>query len=242
LEALKRAKEYALAALRIDGQLAEANLSFAQVKQLLDRDPATTEIDYRRALALNPNSARARYLYAGYLCAIEKPEAAREQIHSALELDPLSLDVNTEAAWQRYLARDFQGAIEQAWRILAMEPKFAPAQHILGLAYEQMGMLEEAAVELENSCSCWSKHPMPLAALAHVHASAGDRTQATQLLSELHQVASERHVSPYWFALVHAGLGEREPALHYLNEASAQRDVWTIWTKVDPRFAELSTR
>ncbi len=237
--ALLRAKEYALAAIRSDGRLAEAHVSLAQVKKLYDWDGAAAEAEYTHALELNPNSARARRFYADFLSAIGRPQEARQQVRLALELDPMSLVIKMEAAWQLYMARDFQGALEQSWRALAMEPKFAPAQQTLGLAYEQMGMLEEAIVELRNARTCSGDHPVALAALAHAHAVAGQRQQAGELLAELQRVSRARYVSSYWVALVQTGLGEHALALESLEKALEERDVWLIWLKVEPRFDPL---
>ncbi len=237
--ALLRAKEYALAAIRSDGRLAEGHVSLAQVKKLYDWDGAAAEAEYKHALELNPNSARARRLYADFLSAIGRPQEARQQLRLALELDPMSLVIKMEAAWQLYMARDFQGALEQSWRALAMEPKFAPAQQTLGLAYEQMGMFEEAIVELRNARTCSGDHPVALAALAHAHAVAGQRQQARELLAELQRVSRARYVSSYWVALVQTGLGEHALALESLEKALEERDVWLIWLKVEPRFDPL---
>ena len=69
------------------------------------------------------------------------------QMRLAQELDPLSPVIDMEMAWNLYMARDFNGAEERSWKALAVEPRFAAAQHTLGLAYEQMDMLEEALVD-----------------------------------------------------------------------------------------------
>src|SRR5580692_13132689 len=114
-----------------------------------------------------------------------RSEEAQKEIGAAQELDPLSLVINMEMAWILYIARDFQGAAEQSWKTLAMEPRFAPAQNTLGLAYQQLGMIEEAIVELDNARACSGDHPAAQAALAHALASAGRRQEAEILLEQL---------------------------------------------------------
>jgi Flp pilus assembly protein TadD len=139
-------------------------------------------------------------------------------------------------AWGLYMARDFQGASEQSWKALAMEPKFGAAQYTLGLAYAQMGWTEDAMVELRNARTCVGDQPAVLAALAHLHACAGELSEAAGMLSKLETLSQRRYVSPYWLALVHAGLGQRERALELLRRAHAERDVWLGWLGVEPRF------
>ena len=171
--------------MRIDDRLAEAHTSIAGVKRYCDWDWTGAEAAYRRALELNINDPRAHRLYADYLSTMGRSEEALREINAAQELDPLSLVINMEMAWILYVARDFQGAAEQSWKTLAMEPRFAPAQNTLGLAYQQMGMIEEAIVELENASACSGEHPAAQAALAHALAVAGRRADAAKLLDRL---------------------------------------------------------
>ena len=74
-----------------------------------------------------------------------------EQMRFAQQLEPLAPVLDMQMAWTCYVARDFNQAEAESWKALAMEPRFAAAQHTLGLAYEQMSMYEEALVELENA-------------------------------------------------------------------------------------------
>src|SRR5579863_3363188 len=194
-ESFAHAKKSAEAALRIDDHLAEAHTSIAGVKRYCDWDWTGAEIAYRRALELNGNDPRAHRLYADYLATMGRSEEALREISAAHELDPLSLVINMEMAWILYIARDFQGAAEQSWKTLAMEPRFAPAQNTLGLAYQRMGMIEEAIVELDNARACSGEHPTAQAALAHALAIAGRRAQAEILLEQLKRT---RSVSCYW--------------------------------------------
>jgi tetratricopeptide (TPR) repeat protein len=149
--------------------------------------------------------------------------------------------VNVGVAWGLYVARDFQGASEQSWKVLAMEPKFGAAQYTLGLAYAQMGLTEDAIVELRNARTCAGDQPAVLAALAHVHAVAGESGEAAGILGELENLSQRRYVSPYWLGLVYAGLGDRARALELLGRAYEERDVWLTWLGVEPRFDGLRT-
>jgi len=58
-------------------------------------------------------------------------------------------------------------------------------------------------------------------------------------LEELRKISKGGYVSPYCFALVHAGLGEKEQAFHWLEEAVVTHDVWLVWLKAEPRFDNL---
>lgn len=230
-----RTKEFAMAALEIDDKLAEAHASLASVKKF-DWDWAESEAEYLRALELNPSYADAHRAYAALLCAMNRTGEAMNEIRRAQELDPLSIVISMELAWNLYMTREFQGAMEQSWRTLVLDPRYAPAQHTLGLSYEQLGMHEEAITELQNARVCSGDHPAAIASLAHAHAVAGNRDAALRALDELDQISNRRRVSPYWMSLVHAGLAAQDRALESLEKAFEERDVWLIWLKVEPRF------
>jgi DNA-binding winged helix-turn-helix (wHTH) protein/Flp pilus assembly protein TadD len=238
-EAHERGTECTTAALRIDHQLAEGHTALAGLKKLYEWDWTGAEAAYRQALGLNPNDAHAHRMYASLLSAMERHPEANQEIRRAQQLDPLSLVVNAEAAWELYMARDFQGAVDQAWRTLAMEPRFAPAQHVLGLAYQQMGIIEDAIIEFQNARVCSTNHPAAAAALCHAYAMAGQKSEAQELLRELEAHSRNRHVSAYWVALMHAGLGDDSSAVQCLKRAVDDRDVWLVWLATEPRFQRL---
>ncbi len=238
-ESFAHAKKFAEAALRIDDHLAETHTSIAGVKRYCDWDWIGAEAAYRRALELNSNDPRAHRLYADYLSTMGRSEEAHREIGAAQELDPLSLVINMEMAWILYVARDFQGAVEQSWKTLAMEPRFAPAQNTLGLAYQQLGMMEEAIVELDNARACSGEHPAAQAALAHALILAGRRAEGEILLEQLKRMSRTRNVSRYWLAIVNTALGARDAAFESLHEACENHEAWLVWLKVEPRYDPL---
>ncbi len=226
-------------ALAIDPELAEAHASLAGVKFLYDWDWDGTQKQFLKALELNPHYAAAHQRYADLLSAMGKAEEAMEQMRFAEQLEPLAPVLDMQMAWTCYVARDFKRAEEESWKALTMEPRFAAAQHTLGLAYEQMSMYEEALVELENARSCSDDHPAMVAALGHALASAGRRDEAIEMLRQLEQISQRRYVSGYWRSILYCGLGEEELAMEWLERAFQERDVWLVWLKVEPRLDRL---
>lgn len=238
-EVYPRAKEAALNALRAQQDLGEAHASFATVKKLFERDWEGAEAEYLTALVLSSNSAIVHQAYGAHLAAMGRSEDALRELRRSEEIDPLSPMFNVGVAWGLYVGRDYQGASEQSWKILAMEPRFGAAQYTLGLAYEQMGLIEDAIVELGNARTCSGDQPAVLAALAHAYGGAGDAAGASGILAALEDQARRRYVSPYWMAVVYAGRGDQARALESLDKAFQENDVWLTWLKVEPRFDSL---
>jgi TolB-like protein len=238
-DAYRRVKKLVMVALELDEELAEAHASLASIKRLFEKDWPGTEAAYLRALELNPNYADGHHWYSAHLSAMGRFEEALREIRAAQELDPLSLVINMEVAWDLYMARDFRGALEQSWKTLVLEPRFAAAQHTLGLAYEQLDMTDEAITEFQNARTCSGGHPATIAALGHAHAIAGNQDRASEALGELEQLSKLRYVSPYWRSLVYAGIGMDDLAVESLEKACDDGDVWLVWLKVEPRFDPL---
>jgi len=238
-ELLPKAKQAAIRALEIDEGLAEAHASLAGIMKSYDWDWQGAEREYQRALELNPNYAEAHRWHADFLSAIGRSQEALRENRKAQELDPLSLVISMEGAWNLYMARDYPAAEQQALKTLEMEPNFAPAHFALALAYEQMGKRKDAIAAFERTQSSSGRNPATLAGLGHALGGAGRKTAPRAVLKELHAISKRCYVSPYCFALVHAGLGEKDQAFEWLEKAVEDHDVWLVWLKTEPRFDNL---
>ena len=113
------------------------------------------------------------------------------------------------------------------------------SSHIFKQIEEQKGPFAEALAEL-NKASRLNDLPQVRAALGHLQAVSGQRTEAQTVLAELHETARRKYVSPYDIAALYAGLGETEQALTWLEKAYEERSGWLgLWLKVDPKFDSL---
>ncbi len=238
-EAGARARQLAATAVELDPQSAAARASLGRVKQYFDWDWPGAAEELQSAVAVDANSAAVHQAYGSFLSCTGNMPAAVEQLRTAQALDPVSPAVTVETAWVHYLARDFTAAHEQCWKVLILEPAFAPAQYVLGLVHEQMKMYDEAVIELQNAQASGDDQPAVLAALGHAWAKAGKTAEAKEALGGLRRLSSNRYVSPYWHAMVCTGLGKTRHAIEWLHKAYEQHDVWLAWLGVDPRFDEI---
>jgi len=72
------------------------------------------------------------------------------------------------------------------------------------------------------------------------HANASPARIALRLLSQLEQLAAQRYVGPFTFALVHLALGENEKAIDDLERAYRERgDPAIVGIKVEPLLDRL---
>ncbi len=157
----------------------------------------------------------------------------------ALSVNPLSFSANLQLAACLYAARDFSSAIDHCWKLLTLTTPFAPAQILLALSYQQLGMFEEAVVEFQNAKRCTAFQPAAISGLGHLSAIAGFHTEAEEAFLELSAQARNRYVSGYYSAVICAGRKQNCEALSFLEPCVQLRDPALLWLNADARFDTL---
>jgi DNA-binding winged helix-turn-helix (wHTH) protein/Tfp pilus assembly protein PilF len=237
-EAMPKAKAAALKALGLGETLAEAHTSLALVQAFYDWDWLAAEREFQRALELNPGYASAHRWYGRYLTTLARFDEAITELRRAQQLDPLSPSINAELGRPFLYTRQYSQAIAQLQETLELEPNFWPAHLFLGWAYEQQGQFTEAIAILSHA-SALDDNPRTLSSLGHAYAAAGQKDQAQKVLDELVAQSQQRYVSPYYIAAIYTGLGEKDLAFTWLEQAYQDQSEWLVWLKVDPRVDGL---
>jgi tetratricopeptide (TPR) repeat protein len=214
-------------------------VSLAATRTWFDWDWEGAELEYKRAIELNPSYATAYQWYALYLAGVGRVDEALRMMERAQELDPLSLIINLNVARVQYFARDYDQAIEQCHRALEMYPDFALALRRLGQAYSQKRMYKEAITVFQKAIASSENDSETMAALAHTYAVSGNREEAERILAELVEMSKRIYVSPYSIARIHTDLGNKQEALKWLDEACEQRHGILTYLKVEPVFDPL---
>jgi hypothetical protein len=188
---------------------------------------------------MDDSSAVAHTVAAWLLCTLGRHEEARDACSRAIAIEPLSFAANLQLALCLYAERQLDRAVEQCWKVLTLAPQFAPAQIVLGMAYERLGMYEDAMVEFQNARCCGTFEPAAIAGMCHVYSVMHLEREAEDICEELSHLAWSRYVSPYWFAVVSAVRGDRHRSLSHLDECVRERDPNLLLLAVDPRFDDL---
>jgi Tfp pilus assembly protein PilF len=92
---------------------------------------------------------------------------------------------------------------------------------------------------LRKAADLAQETPLMVSALARAYALMGNKQQAEKLLSGLIAQSKKRYVSPFYIAIVYAGLGQNELAMDWLEKAYDDRSNGLVFIRVDPELDTL---
>jgi len=239
LEVAPKARAAALKSLELDNTLAEAQTSLATVRFNYDWDWNAAASGFRRAVELNPSYATAYQRNSLYLMSMGRTSESIAEMNRAHDLDPLSISMNFSLGSRLYMAREYDQAIEQLRNTIDMDPDFVLPHLVLGQAYEQKKMYDQAITELRRAADISQSSPPAIAALARTNAVSGRTAEARKLLDQLMEQSKKRYVSPFYVAIVYAGLGDTNQALDWFEKAYGDHSNAIVFLKVDPQLDTL---
>ena len=109
-------------ALELDPNLSEAHYLNAMIAYLVEWDWEKSEKEFLKALAVNPNDAQSRALYAQLLCILQRSDEGVAQGRLALQLDPLNPYVKIWVAATLPCVGDCKTALTLAEEITTDDP------------------------------------------------------------------------------------------------------------------------
>ena len=209
-------------------------------KSVYEWDQSGAERELRRAVELNPDYAFAHIWRGEVLSDMGRPKEALAELDRARELGPTSLMVSDQRGWALYMARKYDEAIAQIHKTIELEPRFAHAHCWLGKVYLQKGMLRAGLAELEAAARLPggdSKLYAPW--LGYAYALSGKRGDAFKIIETLTAQDQKGFASPFGVAAIYCGLGQRDQALAWLENAYQARDPLMADLSIEPAFDPL---
>ncbi len=235
---MPKARAAARRALELDGNLAEAHTALGLIVQNYDWDWQTAEMEFRRAIELNPNYATAHHWYAEHLTWLGRFDDALRESERARQLDPLSLIIAADNGATLYYSRQYDRAIAQFRAVREMDPNF-PRTGVIRSAYEQKGLFTSALEEIEKWRRAYGDQPWTWSELAYVYGRSGQQAQAEHALQKLLQLNRRQPVDPAAVVWAYVGTGNKDQAFAYLEKAYLERSSTLATLKVEPRFDPL---
>ena len=235
-EAATGARNAIAQALRIDPDDAVAHAALATLLLRYDFDWRGAEVEYRRAIDLNPGDVDVHRTYAWYLAAAGRYDEALSEATKAYALDPFHAEFGL--GWQALRAGRYDEAVRQLEKWLAYSPKGYWPRANLAAAHALKGDPARGAVECDKIPAEGRADPSTSGTCAWVFARAGRTRDARAIVAEM---TTRPYTDPYFFALAYAGLREKQQALSFLEKALALHspNIWGMGTIAARRYFDV---
>ena len=216
----EEARMLAESALKLDPTLPLPHCILGNYHAQYEWDWKSADLEFKRALALDPNDAMTLWMNARFAVEIGNWPEAEQFINASLAIDPLNPVAHYIAGniWYR-MGRLSDSTIE-FHRILEISPTYISVHFNLGKAELQLGHLDAALAAMNGE----STEPSAgrAAGLAMVYHAMGRTKEANAALMQLIKESSNDW--PYGIAQVYASWQDADETLNWLERAYAIRD------------------
>ncbi|HEX8247196.1 MAG TPA: winged helix-turn-helix domain-containing protein [Pyrinomonadaceae bacterium] len=239
-ELYAKAKTATDKALALDPNLAEAHSSLGRIKYSHDWDWAGAENSFRQAIKLNPDSVNAHQFYARLLATLGRYDEGLAEINTARQLDPRSADLGVPLFAILEKRGEFDQALKVLQATLEMDEDSQFARRGIGKIHLLKGDYakvitsgNELFPNSKDTDFAWAS----MLATAYYKTRQTDKT--TEMRNHLKKMAEKDPKSLYFLAMHYSEIGRRDEAFAGLQKCLERREERMIWTKDEPRFANL---
>jgi TolB-like protein len=221
-EAIPKAMAALTKALELDSTRAEIHFTLGNVNKNVKWDWKSSESEFKKAIALNPNYAEAHATYSNLLMIVGRLDEAIEQGELAYKLDPLNPLCKSLYGITLYFGYRYKDAIKVFQDALKMDPTNPLALANLPLAIHMLGKHEE---EMEpwksyyNSTFKEFTHVFDKGYLKSGYTGAMN-LEADTLVAQ----SKTNYFAPYEIAVLYACAGNKKRALDMLENSYTVRD------------------
>ena len=234
-----RAKEAALKALALDGELGDAYAALGHVLVQYERRYAEGEKLYLKAIQLKPDDAPSWQRLSYVRADLGRKEQALADMRHAQELEPTTLEISANVGFMLYLNREYDRAMSQINSVLELDPQNSYAHSLMGRVLLAKGDIEGA---LRHFNSRTQPNPGSDGDLGRAYARAGRIADAHAEIERLKKRANEGFGVAYDLATIHAALGEVPPACAALEHALVDHSQLVGFLELDPAMDSIRSQ
>jgi adenylate cyclase len=216
--------------LKLDAEIAESYLAIGRVKLHYEMNIAEAAIEYKKAIAINPNSAEC-HIQLG-LCAAFKGNAKKAMDHANIadSLDPFSLMNLLFLGAIHFATGDHENFLVYGKRLIDMEPNFFGGHIWVGLYYQQLKKYEEAIAEFELTVTL-SYGSYTLSNLGCAYGRMGDKLKALEIIEKMKKIEGVDVGGQSHLGNVYASIGEFDIAFQHYDKAMNGHEGFMLWVK-----------
>lgn len=240
-EAYSRAFAAAKKAVELDGQSSEAHASLAFVTFFGRWDANTAEREFRRAIELDANNAKAHHWYATFLQTMGRHRESLAEIEHARQLDPNSSSILADKGRLLWAAGRHEESLQLLREMATTEPDFVSPHRYLRYAYFEKAEYPNYLAEFRKEALLMhdGQTLAVVEAAAKGFAERGEPGLLEYLLQEQKHFYERGTLAPYWLAQTENRLGHTEEALKDLEICVQTHDETILLLKEDPIFNNL---
>jgi serine/threonine protein kinase/tetratricopeptide (TPR) repeat protein len=243
---LVAAKDEAKIALALDDRVAQAHSDLAWVLDNNDFDWAGAEVEYLRAIALNPSDTFAHKWYAMFLASQGRGREAVDQAGEALSLDPPSMTLKAAYGWILIDAGQTDAGVDYLEKELELYPDYGVAWGYLGTGYNRRHEYEKAALAFQRAADSAARRKLNAAYLVYrcgVAANlalAGKTDEANKIAAQIRPVWDEGTWIPACnLALMYFGMGDNDAGFKFLRRGLQERSCTLHEINTEPMLRAL---
>jgi eukaryotic-like serine/threonine-protein kinase len=236
-QAYAKAKPAALKAIALDSTLAEAHTSLGFTHLYYDLDPASAKREFDRAIALDPRYATAHLFNAWYYLVTGQFDNAIHEVEIALDIEPLSLIINTRLGTTERYAGRYDEAEKQLRKTLELDANFPVALDELARILASRGDYKDASVSAKRAADLGYVHGTGI--LGYALAMSGNRAGAERIVNALIAKSKSEYVAPFDIGMIYTGLGNDSAAIEWLSRCKEVRDHEASHLRFDPLLKRL---
>jgi len=234
-EGLALAESAARRAIALDPMLGDPHATLGLMHEWQFEWEAA-EREFRQARALAPDYATARHWFGLLLARLGRHEEALVEVRRSLELDPLSPIINQDVGYVLDLAGDWEAAIGQYERTVALHPDFSTTSLVLAWALLKDGRFADGGDELVRWAGLTGNDTSVVRTIVDQIAEYAETGVVGTTAADLD---IESVFPPYSVPVMYAMLGQDEKALDFLEQGYEQGAFGVVSSILGRQFDRL---
>jgi len=232
IENLNKAKE-------LDPDLAEVHYQSAVIAQLVEWNWEKSEKEFLKALAINPNNALYRLMYAQLLLILDRDDESVEQRELAISLDPLNPNTKFLYLGTLVQAGDNKKSVSLAEEALAINPRDISLNQMLEIAAYKCKDYDKVIRAV--------KYALPITIneddfkdIERIYSESGIVKAYEEILKHLEKYAENNYISFGEMAFRYIIANQPDKAMDWIEKGFESHDpIMTYITKSDQIFEPL---
>ncbi len=225
-------------ALALDDQIAENLLNVGRIKLHYEWKIREAEIEYKKALAINPNFAEI-HVQLGFCAAmLGNNTLAIEHASKAESLDPFSLLNLTYIGFIYYAVDDQEELLAIGKKLVDMEPNFPMGHMLVGVGNLLTENYKEVIPEFEMGVKL-NPDLLNLSMLGIGYAAMGEKMKVREIIEKMKKIEGADFVGNSYIGVVYGFIGESDTAFQYFDKAIENRETNMLWVKFNLRGMQM---